>query len=334
MVVFVTGATGYIAQHVVKELLKEGYEVVGSVRSKEKGEYLSNLIKSDKFTYAVVPDIVKKGGFDEVLQENDSIDSFIHTASPVDFEVDDIQTGLLDPAIEGTKNVLLAVEKYGKNVKNVVVTSSVAAVRDLSGNKPSNSLIDESSWNDISLEQGLKNTKLGYAAAKTFAEKEVWKFADAHKGTWNVTTVNPTFVFGPQAYNVQNKAHLNHSAEFVNEILKLGPDDSIGSFAGLFIDVRDIAKAHVAAIKRPAGFNGQRLLLIDSPWTKQLLAVIINKHFPKLNIPRGSPDKSDLELKEADLKWDNTKTKKLLNFDFIPLEKSVVDAAQQILDAK
>ena len=46
------------------------------------------------------------------------------------------------------------------------------------------------------------------------------------------------------------------------------------------------------------------------------------------------PPISDEELKKANLKWDNAKTKKLLGFEFIPLEKSVVDAVKQLLDAK
>ncbi|KAG5421597.1 hypothetical protein I9W82_000688 [Candida metapsilosis] len=334
MSVFVSGATGFIAQHVVKELVKQGYEVVGSVRSEAKGEHLSKLINSYKFSYVVVPDIVAKGAFDHVLQDNENIESFIHTASPVDFGVSNIQTGLLDPAIEGTKNVLSAIKNYGKNVKNVVVTSSVAAVDDASGKRPSNSLSTESSWNEISLQQGLQNTSLGYKAAKTFAEKEVWRFAEENKGQFNVTTVNPTYVFGPQAFKVQNKNQLNDSAEYVNKIIKLKPEDSIPFFASSFIDVRDVAKAHVAAIKRPKEFNGQRLLLIDSPWTNELLAVIINEHFPNLDIPKGSKEKSDKELATADLKWDNSKTKSLLDFGFIPLEKSVVDAVQQLLEVE
>lgn len=334
MPVFISGATGFIAQHVIKELLNDGFQVIGSVRSKAKGEYLSSLIKSKKFTYAVVPDIVATGAFDQVLQENQDIDSFIHTASPVDFQVSDVQTGLLDPAIEGTKNVLIAIEKYGKNVKNVVVTSSTSAVRDSSGSRPSNSLLTEASWNEITLEQGLKSARLGYSAAKTFAEKEVWKFAAEHNGTFNITTVNPTYVFGPQAFEVQNKSQLNDSAEYVNNILKLKPNDDIPMFVGLFVDVRDVAKAHVAAIKKPKELNGQRLVLINSAWTNELLAVIINKHFPNIDIPKGNIEKSDEELMKADLKWDNSKTKKLLGYSFIPIEKSVVDAVQQLLDTK
>lgn len=40
--VLVTGATGYIASHVINELLQRGYKVVGTVR---------NLANKDKYTF-------------------------------------------------------------------------------------------------------------------------------------------------------------------------------------------------------------------------------------------------------------------------------------------
>ena len=52
--VFVSGATGYIAQHIVKTLLEKNYKVVGSVRSTEKGEKLKKLLQSANFNYEVV----------------------------------------------------------------------------------------------------------------------------------------------------------------------------------------------------------------------------------------------------------------------------------------
>jgi uncharacterized protein YbjT (DUF2867 family) len=44
--VLVTGASGYIASHVINELLRRGYQVVGTVRSlanKEKYAFLYEL---------------------------------------------------------------------------------------------------------------------------------------------------------------------------------------------------------------------------------------------------------------------------------------------------
>ena len=57
--VLVTGASGFIAVHLGRDLLKKGYNVRGTVRSEEKGEYLKDLLKSQDFEYVLVDDITK-----------------------------------------------------------------------------------------------------------------------------------------------------------------------------------------------------------------------------------------------------------------------------------
>jgi uncharacterized protein YbjT (DUF2867 family) len=55
--VLVTGASGYLAVHVIDSLLHHGFSVRGTVRSKAKGEFLADLYKGKKFEYVVVPDM-------------------------------------------------------------------------------------------------------------------------------------------------------------------------------------------------------------------------------------------------------------------------------------
>ena len=56
--VLVSGASGFIAVWVVKDLLEAGFTVRGTVRSKDKGEYLKGMFKSG-FEYVIVEDIEK-----------------------------------------------------------------------------------------------------------------------------------------------------------------------------------------------------------------------------------------------------------------------------------
>ena len=67
--VLVTGANGYIAAWVVRTLLEDGYSVIGTVRSAEKGEYLKKVFAShgDKFSIAVVEDITRVSLFSSTL---------------------------------------------------------------------------------------------------------------------------------------------------------------------------------------------------------------------------------------------------------------------------
>jgi NADPH:quinone reductase-like Zn-dependent oxidoreductase len=59
--VLVTGANGYIAMHVVDQLLKAGYTVRGTVRSVKKGEHLQATFAAygDKLEIVIVDDITR-----------------------------------------------------------------------------------------------------------------------------------------------------------------------------------------------------------------------------------------------------------------------------------
>lgn len=60
--VLVSGANGFIALHVVKTLLEQGYIVRGTVRSEEKGRRLEERFREvygSKFEWIVVEDIAK-----------------------------------------------------------------------------------------------------------------------------------------------------------------------------------------------------------------------------------------------------------------------------------
>lgn len=59
--VLVTGANGFIAVWLVKDLLEKGFSVRGTVRSEAKGEHLKKLFASygDKLELVVVDDITK-----------------------------------------------------------------------------------------------------------------------------------------------------------------------------------------------------------------------------------------------------------------------------------
>lgn len=332
--VFVSGATGFIAQHIVKQLLAEGYNVIGSVRSEAKGEDLKQLAQSDKFKYVVVPDIIKEGAFDKALIDNPEVSVFLHTASPVVIKTTDVEKELLNPAVEGTKNALFAIKAHGKNVKNVVVTSSVVTMFNSVAAPGSVSVINEESFNQVTREDTLKNPdEYGYPASKTLAEHEVWNFVKQEKPHFSVATIHPTYVFGPQAYEVKDKSQLNFSSEEINKILKLKPDDKLPAGANPFTDVRDVTKAHLLAFQHPEKFNNKRVLLKTGFWTNELIAYVINEHFSQLSVPKGNKEKSDEQLKNAP-PLDDTKSRELLGFEYIPLEKSIIDSVQQIVEAK
>ncbi|KAI5968025.1 GRP2 [Candida margitis] len=335
-VVFISGATGFIAQHIVKFLIEAGYKTIGSVRSEEKGEHLKSLLKSaglksELFNYVVVKDIGAKGAFDEALKAHPDVTVFLHTASPFTFEVHNVENDLLKPAIEGTINALNAIKEYGKNVQRVVVTSSYAAVAGFADLATPGKEANEDSWNPITYEQALQNPFVGYIGSKKIAEKTVWKFVEENKPKWEISIINPVYVFGPQAFEVKDKSKLNTSNEVINSILTAGKNkEEPQQYVAYFIDVRDVAKAHIVAFEKKEA-AGQRLLLSEAPFTTAEILDVIEKDFPKLKPELPTLDKSKApKFEDSESIINNEKTRKILGFKFIDLKKSVDDTIAQL----
>ena len=322
---FISGATGFIAQHIIKQLLEKGYSVVGSVRNESKGENLKKLFATDKFSYEIVDDLETVGAFDKALKKHPEVKIFLHTATPVTFEAEDNEKDIILPAINGTVNVLKAIKATAPQIDKVVLTSSIVSQIDL---KSVSTIVDELAWNDLSYDTAKLNGFAAYCGAKTFAEKAANDFVKNEKPNFTVSTVHPVYVFGPQAFDLEAKGHLNLSNNFISELLKLkeGPNVEVPKEFGSFVDVRDVAAAHIKEIEKPS--NGLRVITKSEDFFSQELLEIINKNFPQLNLAKGEPGSMPFARK-----IDDTKSRDYLNIDFINLEKSVTDTVKQYIEA-
>ena len=102
--------------------------------------------------------------------------------------------------MRGTTSILNSALKFGSALKRVVLTSSVAAVReDTSVPRTFN----ESNWNNSAVEAvktrgSAAGAVMFYQASKTLAEKAAWEFVAAHKSeiSWDLVAINPPFIFG------------------------------------------------------------------------------------------------------------------------------------------
>lgn len=70
--VLVTGANGFLASHVVDQLLQAGYNVRGTVREVSKAAWLKEYIEANygtgRFEVAEVPDMAADNAFDEAVK--------------------------------------------------------------------------------------------------------------------------------------------------------------------------------------------------------------------------------------------------------------------------
>ncbi|CCE91611.1 SDR family oxidoreductase TDEL_0D00270 [Torulaspora delbrueckii] len=334
--VFVSGANGFIASHVVNELLSSGYKVIGSVRSQAKADQLLEHFSHPELTISIVSDISAAAAFDEIFSKyGQDIKVVLHTASPFHYDTEDCEKDLLQPAVEGTKSILQAIKKYAAHsVERVVITSSDAAVTSYESDIDPKNLHTEDSWNSITWEEACKDAEAAYYGSKTFAERAAWEFMHENEGKINfkLSTVNPVWVFGPQLSDSNATGRLNTSCQYINDLVHSTPKTKLDmSIAGGYVDVRDVARAHLAAFQKAAAI-GQRLVLCAGRFTLVNIVDVLDKRFPKLKgkIASGDAEESK-KLLSSLARYDYSKTNHILEFEFLPFEKTIYDTAAQVL---
>ena len=70
--ILVTGSNGFIASHIVDQLLQVGFNVRGTVREASKADWLTDYVAekygTGRFEAAIVPDMSVKGAFDDAVK--------------------------------------------------------------------------------------------------------------------------------------------------------------------------------------------------------------------------------------------------------------------------
>jgi nucleoside-diphosphate-sugar epimerase len=332
--ILVTGGTGYIGSWVVKGLLEKGHTVRLTVREKnkkEKYQFLTDIAEKNEGSLEIwEADLLKSGSFDEAAKGCDSI---AHIASPCKLNVKDAQKDLLDPAVKGTTNVLEAANK-SKSVKKVVLTSSVAAIYgdNIDMKNENLTIFTEEHFNTSST-----LSHQPYAYSKVQAEKKAWKMAK-QQSAWELIVLNPFIVLGPSLTSISQSASLKFMTDMLSGKFKTGVSEL---YLG-YVDVRDVAKAHVFCLENKA--EGRHIL--SERVTEMLsFANIIRAHYgatyklPKSNNPKwlvsiigglfGLSRKYVKNNVGIPIQVDATKSIEKLNLNYIPLEQTIKDMVEQ-----
>ncbi|KAJ3206957.1 methylglyoxal reductase (NADPH-dependent) gre2 [Entophlyctis luteolus] len=328
--VLVSGVSGYLGCHVARELLENGFCVVGTVRSEEKVKQVRESLAAycrdpACLNFAVVPDIRAEHAFDDAVKD---VDFVMHTASPFHFDVSDPKTDLIDPAVNGTLGMLISVDKYGSKVQRVVITSSAGAVQ----NYPEPSILpdglSELDWNTgaVAMFQALKEktpTMMAYRASKTLAEQSAWAFMKESKRRFDLAVINPSFIMGPVIQPCTSIASLATSAKIVADFYTFATKTVDPMVAIGCVDVRDVARAHFLAMTVP-GASGQRFLVSSAPFTHQKLVSFLCKQYPGRQYASGNSVGVPLNTITA-------KSKEVLGMgEYISFEQMVVDTVESL----
>jgi len=265
--VLVTGATGFIAGHVIHQLLEAGHEVTGTARSVSKGEALSQSISRYAGKPVSIPiraaDLSSDAGWAEAAQGMDYVQ---HIASPIPANVPKDANELIIPARDGALRVLKAAKTAG--VKRVVMTSSMAACAYGWGDQRPNPVTEEH-WSKDTAEADTTP----YTRSKTIAERAAWDYVKGEGAGLELTTVNPALVLGPVM-----SGDFSASVEILTQLMsgKLPGTPRVGF---VIVDVRDVAAAHVLAMTHKAA-AGERFLVGDRFMWFREVADIVRREFP------------------------------------------------------
>ena len=246
--VTVTGASGFIALHCIRELLREGYRVRGTLRSLDKAPAIRAALALDDEAAArlsfVATNLLEDDGWSAAVEGAQYV---LHTASPLPAAPSEHEEDLIRPARDGTLRVLRAAQAAG--VSRVVMTSSIAAiVHNEKGDR--GEALDESDWSD------LDRPLAAYEKSKTLAERAAWEFIEglSEDSPMELAVMNPAYVLGPSLLGTNNTS---------NELIRKLLHRDIPGVPRLYlpiVDVRDVAIAHVAALRAP-GAAGKRFIL-------------------------------------------------------------------------
>ena len=271
--VLVTGSTGFIGLHCIHQLIEKGYSVNGTLRSKSREEEVRSSLKKANLSDANLSlyecDLMSDDGWEKAI---DGCDYVLHIASPFINGLPDHEDELIKPALTGTQRIL-KLSATNPQIKKIIITSSFAAVGDTFNGQ---TVFNESDWSDPN------NDKISaYNKSKTLAEKSAWDFMESNP-SFKLTVINPVGVIGPMLSDDIGTSNL-----FVKKILDGSTPGNPGLHIG-FVDVRDVARAHVDSIKNEKSNNKRIILSKDEIWVSELSEILRNLGYkaPKRNIPK------------------------------------------------
>jgi nucleoside-diphosphate-sugar epimerase len=356
----VTGSNGYLGRAVVHELLNELHvneNIENNQRNREntlilclvrsqhvvvEEKYWNDLDPSTSCSILVFPyDMLDNGKGLEIALSRISFLFSIGDSSPIDnkasisvFHIASVfgptenhtQTALDN--VRGTVDLVTCLGRFekGRFHKKLIVTSSMAAVRGTGQTPVNGQYYTADDWNTMS--------KLGtnwgssYQWSKAEAERQAWKLCQLYN--ISMVAMCPSFVFGPP---YGDRTSSSYSIELVGQWIR--GESQVQS--RLYVDIRDVAKAHVKAAFEEAAIGKRYIVSTEARIPSQQIALWLcdvcrstglvdpnsiqhDAEFTGGSIPIGTKEVESLELLRNDLEV-------LLR----PVNETILDMAQFLL---
>ena len=329
--VCVTGAAGFIAGHVIIDLLDDGHAVHASVRDLGDDAKRSHLdVLEEQYSGKLKlfeADLLEPGSLDAALE---GCDALIHTAAAVVLAAPDPQKQIIDVAVNCTQNVLDSVARTS-SVKRIVMTSSIAAVMSYDQQDKTYTEDDWCMSDDMWLDP--------YGMGKAQSERLLWEFADKHVDRVQAVAINPSVVIGPPFA----KHHIRSSLSFIRDLVGW-TYPACAPMRFHLIDVGDVSKGHVRALTSDKAV-GQRIIFSDRPMSMLEISKVLSRKYktPKWVLPNlilyiaAHLDKRfsfRLARASVNLRYEfrSDRPKELLGIELKDTEESILEAAETMVE--
>lgn len=257
----VTGATGFIGNKLVQELLKRGVQVRVLVRSKNK--LPPDIQKKVTVFYG---DVTTISAIDSAVKNCDFI---FHLAGFAGIWSKD-KTLAYRTNVEGTRNILEAALK--NDIQKVVFTSSAAT---LPASEQDNHIDEDSPMPDAYLTE--------YEKTKREAEQICLEYNT--RGV-NTVVVNPTRVYGPGPLNKSNSVTILIK-NYIKGTWRFIPGN--GNQVGNYVFIDDVVEGHIRALER--GLPGEKYILGGTNVTYneffETIGKVKGKHYKLYHLPQS-----------------------------------------------
>jgi len=313
-----------VGSYILRYLVKRGYSNLFCLkRSNSKIELLSAI--ADKITF-VEGDVLDIPSLENAIGQMDIV---IHCAAMVSFKAKDRER-MLKVNVEGTANIVNICT--GNNIEKLIHISSIASIGRIESGKM---MTEKTDWTDSKYNSD-------YAISKYLSEMEVWRgFAEGLP----VAILNPSLIMGAGFWDIG-------TGELFKKVYSGLPVYPTGTNG--FVDVRDVAQMAILLMEKD--ITGERFICSSENLKHQnvftKMANSLGKTPPKIKlssslvsfatfflnlfnlIPGYSSNLTSQSLKNAsfDSLYDNTKSIKTLEYEYIPLDKTIEETAKLFLD--
>jgi nucleoside-diphosphate-sugar epimerase len=329
--ILVTGGTGLVGSHLLFDLITKGEKVRALKRASSKIELVRKTFayysdKADELFDKIEwfdGDMLDHFSLEDALE---GIEYVYHCAALVSFRKED-KKNMIDINVEGTRNLVDAC--LDAKIKKFCMVSSIAALG--SPEEGEDTVTEKTPWSP-------EEKRSGYSVSKFQSELEIWRGIE--EGL-NAVIVNPSIILGPGQWDKGSSLLFSTVAKGLKYYTK--------GVTG-YVDVRDVSKSMVQLME--SEISKERFILNGEDCSYEFIFKSIAKHLGMEGPTKyASPKMTEFGWRLALVKsiflfqksgftketarashnvkyFSNQKIKDALNFEFIPIEKSIKDTVK------